>query len=141
MPRARVNRARLRLDRAAPARYRGRADFSRLRGDAMSAALPPPAPPPAAVTVGWRRAALAGLAVTLAQVTLACLLTGQSELCAAYEKLVLWDGGWYEEIYKDGYKCPKAQTADDLGNVAFFPGFPLLARQVGEIGRASGRES
>src|SRR5262249_18622159 len=81
---------------------------------------PPPGPPralrgklmavPTAPTIGPGRAALAGLAVTLAQVALATLLAGEGRFADAYRRLANWDGGWYVNICEVGYRRPAVAT-------------------------------
>jgi hypothetical protein len=75
-------------------------------------------------TLGW------GLAITLAQVLVACLLSGQSRLGDAYLRLCHWDGGWYQTIVEQGYWAPPDFSHGYVGTVGFFPGYPLLARCI-----------
>jgi hypothetical protein len=72
--------------------------------------------------LGW------GLAITLAQVLVACLLSGQSNLGDAYLRLFCWDGVWYRKIVEQGYWTPPDLHHGYLGSVGFFPGYPLFAR-------------
>jgi hypothetical protein len=73
------------------------------------------------------RAAGWGLAITLAQIVLACLLSGQGSLSDAYQRLFCWDGVWYRKIVEHGYWTPPDLDHGYLGSVGFFPGYPLLA--------------
>jgi hypothetical protein len=73
------------------------------------------------------------LILTLTQVALACLLSGASNPISAYTGLFCWDGGWYSTIVEQGYYSPPALTPQSVGDVGFFPGYPLFAwafRQV-----------
>jgi len=45
-----------------------------------------------------------------------------------YAALHQWDSGWYDDIAGNGYRPPDPAVPDDLGGVAFFPGFPFAAR-------------
>jgi hypothetical protein len=74
--------------------------------------------------LGW------GLLLTVTQVVLVSLLSGQSSPASAYRSLARWDSGWYEHIVENGYVCPAQQTKEDFGNVAFFPGYPLAVRLI-----------
>jgi hypothetical protein len=72
--------------------------------------------------IGW------ALAITLGQVFLACLLSGQGHLADAYLRLWAWDGVWFGRIVDFGYQSPPVLAPHDEVNVAFFPGYPLFAR-------------
>jgi hypothetical protein len=74
-----------------------------------------------------------GLAITLAQLILACLLSDGATLGQAYTNLCRWDGGWYASIVETGYHSPPMLTSKDWGNVAFFPGYPLSALAVQKL--------
>lgn len=74
--------------------------------------------------VGW------ALAITLTQILVACVLAGGQSPREAYERLHRWDGGWYASIINNGYLAPAVIRPADYGNVAFFPGYPLLAHGV-----------
>jgi hypothetical protein len=82
-----------------------------------------------------------GLLITIGQVALACLLSGEARFQDAYLGLFQWDGHWYGHIAERGYQSPahmyfvdhffmKMSRHGDLpfGNVAFFPAYPLLGR-------------
>jgi hypothetical protein len=73
------------------------------------------------------RAAAWALLITLAQILVAVVLAGGQTRRIGYERLVVWDGGWYEAIVQSGYYAPAEITPKNYGNVAFFPGYPLLA--------------
>jgi hypothetical protein len=72
--------------------------------------------------LGW------GLAITLAQVLLACCLSGEVDPGAAYLKLFESDGGYYASIVQTGYDATPSRLPGMIGaaNVAFFPGYPAL---------------
>src|SRR6476660_608322 len=75
-----------------------------------------------------RRVALAiGLALTAFQLTLALSLSPGAD---RYSKLCAWDCSWYHSIASEGYhsKLPPASQEPWSSNVAFFPGYPILAR-------------
>ena len=74
------------------------------------------------------RTAGIALAITLAQVLLACLLSGQREPLLAYHALCQWDGPWFANVAEKGYSAPAHLTPQNPGNAAFFPGYPLLTR-------------
>ena len=82
-----------------------------------------------------------GLLITIGQVALACVLSGETHFEDAYLRLFQWDGHWYGHIAENGYRSsPHMHFVDgfiikmswhgDLpfGNVAFFPAYPLLGR-------------
>jgi hypothetical protein len=71
---------------------------------------------------GW------ALIITVAQILFAALLSGQGDAESAWRSLYQWDGGWFDSIVQRGYFAPETLTPTDHGNVAFFPGYPLLAR-------------
>jgi hypothetical protein len=70
------------------------------------------------------------VAITMLQILCACILSGQSNLKSAYATLYAWDGGWYQGIIENGYHSPPVLRSNDLGNVAFFPAYPLTAKLV-----------
>ncbi len=72
---------------------------------------------------------IAGL-ITSGQIFLACLLAPHSGFPAGYRDLCIWDCGWYSSIAADGYHStiPPVPQNGALANVAFFPGYPYLAR-------------
>ena len=80
----------------------------------------------------WRQAALLGLALALGQTALVCLLSGAANPAEAYLRLHRWDAVWYGHIAEHGYRSTVPPTPQDAdrSNVAFFPGYPLLARAV-----------
>ncbi len=83
----------------------------------------------------WARAARLGgvaLLITLAQIGLVCLLTGQKSLPLAYEQLLQWDGVWYKSVVELGYLPPAFQPGV-MCNTSFFPGYPLLAKGLGKL--------
>ncbi len=69
-----------------------------------------------------------GLIITLIQILFACLLSGANHPVEAYIKLCYYDCGWYGKIVENGYQStiPPFQNSG-LSNVAFFPGYPILA--------------
>jgi hypothetical protein len=66
------------------------------------------------------------LFITLSQILLACLVSGQPTPASAYLSLARWDSDWYGHIVDNGYVCPVRQTRADPGNTAFFPAYPLF---------------
>jgi hypothetical protein len=89
--------------------------------------LVPPPVPGREKLVGLAKAAGLGLAMTLLQITLACVLSGETDVSEAYLKLCQWDGSWFRAIVEEGYYCPPTPTQLDPGDVCFFPGYPLCA--------------
>jgi hypothetical protein len=91
----------------------------------------------------WQAAGL-GLVLTIGQVVLACALSGETNVQEAYSQLVQWDGAWYADIARHGYYSPKplapppgefdmrikVRVDSPFGNVAFFPGYPLLVSGI-----------
>ncbi len=69
------------------------------------------------------------------QLILALAAGSNGEALQNWRGLYRWDGVWYAGVCDSGYEVPRPQTAEQPGNVAFFPGYPLLARAVG---RATG---
>jgi hypothetical protein len=64
------------------------------------------------------------------QVLLVAYLSLRPWPTLAYRALVQWDGDWFRNIAERGYYAPGTFGPWDMGNVAFFPGYPLLARSV-----------
>ena len=96
-------------------------------------------PPLAVGTPGTRadwlrvgRAVAVGLLLTLAQVALACLLTGKKDPRQGYLQLWMWDGAWYASVAAHGY-TPPPQGPGAQGNTSFFPGYPLAARGLMDL--------
>src|SRR5262245_17610290 len=87
------------------------------------------------------RAVPFGIAMAIVgfQVALALLAAGNPDIPKAYRALLQWDSRWYESI-ADGYHSviPPVAERPERSNVAFFPGYPLLARA---LARAFGLES
>jgi hypothetical protein len=81
---------------------------------------------------GW------ALIITAAQILFAMLLSPQGGATAAWRSLYQWDGGWFDSVVQDGYFAPVTLTPKDHGNVAFFPGYPLLARGIKNLLRLDG---
>jgi hypothetical protein len=71
-----------------------------------------------------------GLVISLTQIAVAVLLAGGQFPREGYYHLFEADSGWYQNIVEDGYFSPPVLTKENRGNVAFFPGYPLLVRGV-----------
>lgn len=71
-----------------------------------------------------------GLAITLIQIFLTCLLSDYSHPVEAYSHLYQWDSKWYAHIVENGYRStiPPTSQNPQLSNVAFFPGYPIVVR-------------
>ena len=82
-------------------------------------------------TLPWCMLVAAGLVVS--QVALAMVLSGKGDLVGAYRSLYCWDGDWYRSIVEKGYYSPPEWTPGEERNVAFFPGYPLLAGFVARL--------
>jgi hypothetical protein len=76
-----------------------------------------------------------GLVITLSQILFACLLTDAKHPLEAYLKLCMWDSGWYQHIIEHGYRStiPPVAQNQALSNVAFLPGYPILAGAIASI--------
>jgi hypothetical protein len=83
-----------------------------------------------AVRSGVTLAAGWGLVLTLIQISLAVILAGARTGIDGYYRLFQADSGWYQNIVENGYASPPVLTAENFGNVAFFPGYPLLVSCV-----------
>lgn len=83
----------------------------------------------------WRSPLLLGVATSLLQLWLCLLASGYDSLSGAYASFGVWDGEWYEHIARVGYvsSLPPVKWNRDVANVAFFPGFPIWARIVGQL--------
>jgi hypothetical protein len=79
-----------------------------------------------------RQALAVGVVLTLLQLALAFWLAPIHRTSDVYARLCAWDCGWYSSIVKEGYHStvPPAPQNAGSSNVAFFPGFPYLARAV-----------
>ena len=77
------------------------------------------------------KALLAGLLVTIAQVTVAvCLLAPEGPLSYRYSTLVQHDSYWFMNIVDRGYQTPVPpinHKVMEVSNVAFFPAYPAIA--------------
>ncbi len=73
------------------------------------------------------------LAITAAQVLVACACSGAGNLQQAYRSLYQWDSTWYVRVADSCYA--DALRPDERGKspVGFFPGYPLLARAVAQV--------
>lgn len=70
------------------------------------------------------------LALTVSQILIAWFAGPFPSFHSNYLRFCSWDCGWYASITKSGYHSivpPVAQNGD-LANVAFFPGYPIIAR-------------
>ena len=78
-----------------------------------------------------RRAILAGLLLTLAQLFIAVvLLAPEGPLAYRYSTLVQHDSYWFANIIDRGYDTilpPMARKMMEVSNVAFFPAYPAIA--------------
>jgi hypothetical protein len=77
---------------------------------------------------------LMGLVVTVAQLAIAVLLLApEGAFSYRYSSLVQHDGFWFENIVDRGYQTivpPINHKVMEVSNVAFFPGYPVLANLV-----------
>lgn len=83
-------------------------------------------------------ALLLGIGITLLQLGIAVTIQKESRYQAAYANLFQWDSEHYDRIARDGYfaNLPTLGEGTELTqrswikntNVAFFPGYPFLAR-------------
>src|SRR4051812_29231135 len=75
---------------------------------------------------------LLALLLTLSQVALSEFLIQGSDWGKAYHQLCQWDCGWYSSIVKNGYRStiPPVKQDPEQANVAYFPGYPILARTL-----------
>jgi hypothetical protein len=77
-----------------------------------------------------RGALLLGICLTALQIGIACSLPKDKSVGDSYMSLCNWDCDWYREIVTSGYHSPVPPVAQrkDVSDVAFFPGYPYLAR-------------
>lgn len=75
------------------------------------------------------------LGITFLQLAFVLVLAkGGNSFLERYRSLAVWDSGWYENIVENGYRSTiPPVTKDLLSNVAFFPGYPVLARAIREV--------
>lgn len=90
----------------------------------------------------WSRGSRAvgeGLLLTLLQIAFACIVglyhdgrfdASPDRLLQSYFNLVQYDGHWYWCIAQEGYHVDREFQPGKIGNVAFFPGYPLLVQGV-----------
>jgi hypothetical protein len=77
---------------------------------------------------------LLALGIVLAQLLVACLMSGRTHFPEAYGSLFQWDGNsYYAPIAEAGYRSPPQLTREHFGNVAFFPGYPCLGWLVAHL--------
>ncbi|URD50126.1 hypothetical protein [Chroococcidiopsis sp. CCNUC1] len=76
-----------------------------------------------------------GLGFTLIQVLFGCLFSNSQNLVEGYSKLCRWDCDWYTHIIEHGYRStiPPTPQNPDLSNVAFFPGYPVIAGAIKNV--------
>lgn len=102
------------------------------RQEASGAAAPPIDQAP--LEASWPRAIGVGLTLTLAQLAFTLFMSmavARLSLDEAYRGLAFGDSGWYANIMERGYQSSVPPvTVDRASNVAFFPGYPWLARGV-----------
>lgn len=93
----------------------------------------------AVVMPGIARPLVLALAITLLQVILVvalALTAGDGPRGEVYQSLCQWDGHLYARIVRDGYRTtipPTASIDFETSNVAFFPGYPLLAHTLRKL--------
>lgn len=101
-------------------------------GPRSPAALP--LPPTAEVRLARPTVALAlGLALTLAQTALVCLVGGPASPAEAYRALYQWDSKWYARLAEQGYPDTLPQARADMAKLGFFPGYPFAVRLVARV--------
>ncbi|MEX0977758.1 MAG: mannosyltransferase family protein, partial [Pirellulales bacterium] len=88
--------------------------------------------------MGCARLLASALAITLVQVVgvlALAAMSGAGTPGGAFESLCRWDGALYLHIAEHGYRTTVPPTPGDLdrSNVAFFPGYPLVARWIGDL--------
>ncbi|MGD9723096.1 MAG: hypothetical protein AB7O59_17005 [Pirellulales bacterium] len=90
------------------------------------------AAPHARLRLSVAQAIAAGLAIVAAQVAMVLALAPGATLAERYVSLCQWDGWQYANIAEHGYHStvPPVPNDIDRANVAFFPGYPLLAGAV-----------
>jgi hypothetical protein len=74
-----------------------------------------------------------GLALTLGQLLVVCLLGGCANPADAYRALYQWDSKWYARLAEEGYPDTPPQTEVEMRKAGFFPGYPLLVRAVARV--------
>src|SRR4051794_31926373 len=88
---------------------------------------------------GGVRAIGVGFLLTLTQILSACFVATYhdgsldatpAKLLVAYTRLVQFDSNWYWCIASEGYQTEREFQPGKIGNVSFFPGYPLLVRGV-----------
>jgi hypothetical protein len=81
------------------------------------------------------KTALAAILTSFFQLCFCLLQIQDLRLPQSYGRLAMWDSDWYEHIARLGYvsTVPPLKWQRDLANVAFFPGYPMLARTVGFV--------
>jgi hypothetical protein len=72
----------------------------------------------------------AAVLLTLTQIGLAIVASGQPDVWSGWRSLYGWDGGWFLSVVESGYHAPPELSKADPGNVAFYPAYPLAARGV-----------
>jgi hypothetical protein len=74
-----------------------------------------------------------GLAVTLLQLALVCLVTAHASPLEAYRSLYQWDSKWYARLAEQGYPDDLPRERKDMAKLGFFPGYPLWVRIVARL--------
>lgn len=75
---------------------------------------------------------LIALALASAQIGIAWISSPAPDLGQSYLRFCTWDCGWYRGITETGYHStiPPVRENGALANVAFFPGYPMIARAL-----------
>jgi hypothetical protein len=72
----------------------------------------------------------AAVLLTLLQIALAAVASGEPTSADGWRSLYQWDGGWFASVVAGGYHVPPEPTKDNPGNLAFYPAYPLAAGGV-----------
>ena len=76
------------------------------------------------------RIVASALAITAIHTVVVAACSGRSDPAEAWDALFAFDGGWFRSVAESGYHFPPEPRFERAGNVAFFPGYPLLARAL-----------
>jgi hypothetical protein len=73
---------------------------------------------------------LLAIAITAIHTIVVAACSGRTDPAEAWGALYQFDGGWFRSVAESGYHFPAEPYFEHAGNVAFFPGYPLLAKAL-----------
>ena len=76
------------------------------------------------------RIVASAIAITAIHTAAVAACSGRTDPAEAWGTLYGFDGGWFRSVAESGYHFPAEPRFEHAGNIAFFPGYPLLTRAL-----------